>query len=146
MTTHTHSPDPKDDRPDPSGAGTRLRRGLVDENTTVPTTPGQADMTGAELDPAITAEQLAYLERRYTHADDQKCDLCGAPLTYSSNENGRARYNCSSDDASPVRSTRPLAERIAHYANSAWFDSRQADAIVLLLVRAYRELTEGTPP
>lgn len=90
----------------------------------------------------ITKEQLDALERRYTPAEGQKCVVCGAPLTFStSGPRGFAgRYNCSSDDASPVRSTRPLHERLAHYDASTWWDSEQADPLVVALVRAYREL------
>lgn len=89
----------------------------------------------------ITEEQLARLERRYTPADQQKCVICGAPLAFSaSGEGGGSRYNCSSDDASPVRSTRPLRERLDHYAGSAWRDYGIADSGVVELVRAYRDL------
>jgi rRNA maturation protein Nop10 len=92
----------------------------------------------------IPAEQLDALERRYTPADGQKCVVCGAPLAFSaSGEGGGSRYNCSSDDASPVRSTRPLHERLDHYAGSAWRDRGIADSGVVELVRAYRELAGG---
>lgn len=89
----------------------------------------------------ISEERLAALERRYTPADQQKCVVCGAPLTFSaSGEGGGTRYNCSSDDASPVRSTKPLHERLDHYAGSAWRDHGIADSGVVELVQAYREL------
>jgi hypothetical protein len=90
---------------------------------------------------AVTPELLASLERRYSPAAEQKCPVCGAPLSFSaSGEYGGSRYNCSSDDASPVRSTRPLRERLDHYAASAWIDRGEADSGVVALVRAYREL------
>lgn len=90
-------------------------------------------------DSSISAELLDRLERRYTPADQQKCIVCGAPLTFSASG---ARYNCSSDDASPVRSTKPLHERLDHYAGSAWRDHGIADSGVVALVRAYRKLEE----
>jgi hypothetical protein len=90
---------------------------------------------------AISAEQLDYLVRRYTPAEDQKCVVCGAPLTFSSSgERGGSRYNCSSDAASPVRSDRPLRERLDHYARSAWYDHNEENPVVVALVQAYREL------
>jgi hypothetical protein len=96
----------------------------------------------------ITAELLDQLERRYLPADQQKCRVCGAPLQFSTSDVPRgyaARYNCSSDDASPVRSTRPLHERLDHYESSAWYDREQADMHVVELVQAYRELaSEGS--
>lgn len=90
----------------------------------------------------ITAEQLGYLERRYTPAEDQKCVVCGAPLafSFSGERGGGSRYNCSSDDASPVRSARPLRERLDHYVTSTWFDHNEANPVVVALVKAYREL------
>jgi hypothetical protein len=91
----------------------------------------------------ITAEQLDYLVRRYTPADDQKCVVCGAPLQFASPAVPRGflgRYNCSSDDASPVRSTRPLLERLEHYDASTWWDRGEANPVVVALVKAYREL------
>jgi hypothetical protein len=90
----------------------------------------------------ITANQLDYLVRRYTPAADQKCIVCGAPLVLSrSGERGSGpRYNCSSDDASLIRSQVRLSERLDHYARSAWYDRGQADPNVVDLVKAYREL------
>jgi hypothetical protein len=90
----------------------------------------------------ITKEQLDALERRYTPAGDQKCVVCGAPLQFSASgpRGFLGRYNCSSDDASPVRSTRPRHERMAHYDASTWWDSGEASPAVVALVRAYREL------
>jgi hypothetical protein len=88
----------------------------------------------------ITPEQLESLERRYTPADQQKCRVCGAPLQFSaSGERGSgSRYNCSSDDASPLRSDKPLRERLDHYERSAWYDRGPADMLVIELVAAYR--------
>lgn len=89
----------------------------------------------------ITKELLDALERRYTPADQQKCVVCGAPLEFSSSgERGGSRYNCSSEDASPIRSKRPLRERIEHYEASAWVDRGEASSAVVELVQAYREL------
>jgi hypothetical protein len=90
----------------------------------------------------ITSEQLDALERRYLPADQQRCRVCGAPLAFSSSgERGSgSRYNCSSDDASPVRSRLALSERLDHYERSAWYDRSQADMLVVELVRSYREL------
>jgi hypothetical protein len=94
----------------------------------------------------ITTEQLRQLERRYTPAEDQKCVVCGALLQFSSSgeRGGGSRYNCSSDAASPVRSKVRLRERLDHYAASSWYDRSQADALVVALVQAYRELA-GEP-
>ena len=91
----------------------------------------------------ITAELLDALVRRYAPAADQKCVVCGAPLQFSTTDVGRpyvARYNCSSDDASPVRSTKPFHDRLRHYQASAWYDRGQTDLAVVELVKAYREL------
>jgi hypothetical protein len=90
----------------------------------------------------ITAEQLDELERRYTPAEQQKCRVCGAPLTFSSSGDrygGGPRYNCSSDDASPVRGALPLRERLEHWDRSTWYDRDQANMLVVELVRAYRD-------
>jgi hypothetical protein len=90
----------------------------------------------------ITEEQLAALERRYTPADQQKCVVCGvALLTFAASDRFGSKYVCSSDDASPVRSGKPLHERLDHYAGSTWVDHGIADMLVVELVRAYRELT-----
>lgn len=90
----------------------------------------------------ITAEQLDYLERRYTHASDQKCIVCGAPLVFSASgeRGGGSRYNCSSAGANLVKRTSSLRERLDHYGASAWYDRGQADVTVVALVKAYREL------
>jgi hypothetical protein len=90
----------------------------------------------------ITAGQLDALERYYTPAEDQKCVVCGAPLAFSSSgePGGGSRYNCSSDDASPVRSKKPTREYLDHYSSSGWTDRGQANGGVVLLIRAYREL------
>jgi hypothetical protein len=90
----------------------------------------------------ITAELLDHLERRYTPADQQKCVVCGAPLTFSSSgePGGGSRYNCSSDDASPTRSTKPFRERLEHYLASAWCDRGEANPWVVELVKAYRDM------
>lgn len=91
----------------------------------------------------ITDEQLDALERRYLPADQQRCVVCGASLTFSSSgSDGRAwsKYVCSSDNASPVRSKLPLRERIEHWDRSTWYDRDAADMAVVELVRAYREL------
>jgi hypothetical protein len=89
----------------------------------------------------LTAELLDALERRYTPASEQKCVVCGAPLTFSSSyQRGPSRYNCSSDDASPVHSGKSLRERLDHYDKSAWYDRGEGNAAVVELVRAYREL------
>jgi hypothetical protein len=92
---------------------------------------------------AVTFEQLACLERYYTPASEQRCIVCGAPLECSGSDGGGSRYNCSSEDASPLRSRRSLRERIDHYGASAWRDRGQADALVVLLVKAYRALAAG---
>jgi hypothetical protein len=88
----------------------------------------------------ITFELLDALQRRYAPASEQKCVVCGAPLQFSHGDHNGERWNCSSDDASPVRSTRPFRERLDHYENSRWWDRGQTDAHVAELVRAYREL------
>lgn len=91
----------------------------------------------------ITSELLDALERRYTPAGEQKCVVCGAPLTFSSSgdrSGGGLRYNCSSDAASPVRSTGALRERLDHYAASGWTDRGESSPAVVALVKAYREL------
>jgi hypothetical protein len=90
----------------------------------------------------ITDSQLTGLERRYTPAADQKCVVCSAPLQFSHSDRNGSRYNCSSDDASPIRSTRPMRERQDHYESSRWWDRGQTDISVAQLVRAYRELAE----
>ena len=92
----------------------------------------------------ITPEVLGELERRYLPASEQKCVVCGAPLAFSaSGERGGSRYNCSSDEASPVRSPLSFRERILHYERSAWIDRGEASPWVVALVRAYRVLQEG---
>jgi hypothetical protein len=92
----------------------------------------------------LTPELLDALQRRYTPAENQVCVVCGAPLQFSTSGSGRpwdrSRYNCSSNAASPVRSTAPLRERLDHYEASAWFDADKADMHVVELVKAYREL------
>jgi hypothetical protein len=90
----------------------------------------------------ITAEQLGYLERRYTLASDQKCVVCGAPLEFSASgeRGGGPRYNCSSAGAALLKSGPGLHERLDHYARSAWYDHNEANPVVVALVKAYREL------
>lgn len=94
---------------------------------------------------AITTEVLGQLERYYAPASEQKCVVCGAPLQFSAtSEHGSgSRYNCSSADASSIRSTKPLRERLNHYAASAWIDRGQADMAVVALVRTYRAIFDG---
>jgi hypothetical protein len=94
----------------------------------------------------ITNELLDALERRYLPADQQKCVVCGAPLQFSSSGSygSGARYNCSSDDASPLRSTKPFRERIEHWDRSTWYDRELPNMGVVELVRAYRELVPPT--
>jgi hypothetical protein len=91
----------------------------------------------------LTTEQLDETERRYLPADQQKCRVCGASLVFSSSGDrfgGGSRYNCSSDDASPLRSTLPLRERLEHWDRSTWYDRGDVNMLVVELVRAYREL------
>lgn len=94
----------------------------------------------------ITPEQLDAAERRYAPAIRQTCQVCGAPLKFSSSEGGRDRYNCSSPDASPLYSDLPYREQTEHYRRSAWFDDGQADELVEVLVRYHREMAgKGIP-
>ena len=89
----------------------------------------------------ITNEQLDALERRYLPADQQKCVVCGASLQFSSSGDRHSpgtRYNCSSDDASPIRSKRPLREKLDHYDRSTWYDRGEACMAVVEVIRAYR--------
>lgn len=90
----------------------------------------------------VTAEQLDYLVRRYTPAVDQKCVVCGAPLSFSASgeRGGGSRYNCSSAGAALLKSGPGLHERLDHYAHSAWYDRGQSDPVVVALMKAYREL------
>lgn len=88
----------------------------------------------------ITAEQLDSLVRRYTPAEDQRCVVCGAPLKFAGSDPGGSRYNCSSEDASPILSTKPYRERSEHYMASSWYDRNEANPVVVALVAAYREL------
>ncbi len=92
----------------------------------------------------ITPEVLDQLERRYLPAAEQKCVICGAPLTFSSSGEGGNRYNCSSAGASPLaatlRSDVPLLKRMEHYRGSAWTDRGEASPHVVELVRAYRAM------
>ena len=93
----------------------------------------------------ITREQLDELERYYAPADQQKCRVCGAPLTFSSSGEGRSRYNCSSDEASPVKNgvgSPGWLEGFDHYRNSAWIDRGQAHMPVVELIRLYRKLLD----
>jgi hypothetical protein len=95
---------------------------------------------------SLTDEQLDWLERRYTPAEDQKCVVCGAPLRFSHSESGeKAVYNCSSDAVSPLRSTLPLRERIEHYRRSAWYDQGEASVVVVAVreLRQWREHAKG---
>jgi hypothetical protein len=89
----------------------------------------------------ITAELLDGLERSYTPAEDQKCVICGAPLQFSASDRHGSRWNCSSDDANPVKSTKPYRERMEHYDASSWYDRGQTFAPVAALVQAYRDMT-----
>lgn len=89
----------------------------------------------------ITPDSLAEMERYYAPAAEQKCRVCGAPLQYSgSNGMGGSLYNCTSDDASPLRSTLPLLVRLNHYNDSAWVDKGQCNAAIAEVIRAYRQL------
>lgn len=89
--------------------------------------------------PRLTDEDLTALERQYTPAQDQKCVVCGAPLTFARSGPDGSEYTCTSDAASPIK--RPLGDResMDHYNRSRWRDTGRSDPRVARLVQALRE-------
>ena len=87
-------------------------------------------MSGSKL----TEEVLRNLE--IFHSDPPLCRLCGGALTPGGTG---YPYHCSSDDASPIRSTLPRKEQQAHWDASLIWNPR-SDPWIIDLIAEVRNL------
>jgi hypothetical protein len=88
----------------------------------------------------LTNDQLRALEERYLPPAEQRCRVCGAPLTFASSGPGGSKYACSSEAASVIKSPFPALEAAGHWRRSEWRDRNIADMAVVAMVREYRDL------